>query len=123
MLLRDGQVLELIARKHGGVIADFNTPMTAMLQKAHDTDAKLAREIIPDQVHPTAAGHLVMAEARLKAWNAPALVSAVVIDAAAKKVVRADNTQISRMNFRERLDWYQMDNCLPIPITRTRTML
>ena len=120
VLLRYGQALEPIARKHGGVIADFNTPMTAMLQKAHDTDAKLARQIIPDQVHPSAAGHLVMAEALLKAWNAPALVSAVVIDAAAKKVVRADNTQISRMNFRERLDWYQMDNCLPMPYNQDK---
>ena len=56
-----------------------------------------------------------MAEALLKAWNAPALVSAVVIDAAAKKVVKADNTQISRMVFREEIEWDQMDNSLPIP--------
>ena len=52
VLLRYGQALEPIAMQHAGVIADLNRPMTAMLQKAHDTDAKLAKQIIPDQVHP-----------------------------------------------------------------------
>ena len=116
VLLRYGQALAPLAGRYGNsVVADLNTPMTAMLQKAHDTDAKLAKQIIPDQIHPSAAGHLVMAEALLKAWNAPALVSAVVIDAAAKNVVKADNTQVTRMNFRDRIEWYQMDNCLPMP--------
>jgi lysophospholipase L1-like esterase len=50
--------------------ADLNTGVVAMLQKANAADAALAQKIIPDRVHPGAAGHLIMAEQLLKAWHA-----------------------------------------------------
>ena len=120
VLLRYGQSLLPLVASTGGLLADFNAPMTAMLQKAHDKDAKIAKQIIPDQVHPSAAGHLVMAESLLKAWNAPALVSAVVLDAAAKTQVKADNTQISRLTFHDRIEWNQMDKALPMPYSQDK---
>ena len=53
-------------------VADLNGPVAAMLAKAKDLDAAGAAKILPDRVHPGPGGHLIMAEALLKSWNAPA---------------------------------------------------
>ena len=74
------------------------TPMLDVLQKAEAQDPKLARDVIPGRIHPSAVGELVMAQALLKAWNAPAVVTAVTIDAADKQVVQADNTTVSDLD-------------------------
>lgn len=94
-LVRYGQWAQETAAKGHQTIADLNTPVTAMLQKANEADPALAQKIIPDRVHPSPAGHLIMAEALLKVWNAPALVTSVGIDAARRRVVRAANTEVS----------------------------
>ena len=60
--------------------------MVAMLKKANAEDAATAQKILPDRVHPSLAGHLVMAEQLLKAWHGRAIVSSVTIDAAKGKV-------------------------------------
>ena len=52
-----------------------------------------AKELIKDRVHPGPAGQLLMAEALLKAWNAPAVVSSVELDAASGKVIKPDELQ------------------------------
>jgi len=49
-----------------------------------------------DYVHPTAAGHLLIAESLLKAWHAPALVTAVEIDARDARIVREASVELSR---------------------------
>jgi len=87
--------LQETAQKRNFGLADMNTPVVTMLQRANAIDAGLAQKIIPDRVHPGAGGHLIMAEALLRAWGAPAIVSDVSIDAGAKRVVRAQNTQVS----------------------------
>ena len=84
-----------------------------MLENAKGRDAKLAERIIPDRVHPGPGGHLIMAEALLKSWNAPALVSDVEIDAAAKTVKHAENTKVV---LGDGLTWTQMDDALPMPV-------
>jgi lysophospholipase L1-like esterase len=113
VLVRYSQYLrELAAREHLGR-ADLNTPVVAMLQKAFATDPKLAEKILPDRVHPGPSGHLIMAEALLKSWGAPAVVTTVEIDGGAVK--RAENTKVSDLNG---LTWTQMDRALPMPIDK-----
>jgi hypothetical protein len=87
-----------------------------MLQKANATDPALAPKLINDRVHPGPAGHLIMAKALLKSWNAPSLVTAVEIDAATKKVLRAENTAVINFNGEGALSWTQTDAALPFPI-------
>jgi phospholipase/lecithinase/hemolysin len=48
--------------------------LLGLLKKAVEADKEQAQKILPDRVHPTPAGHLIMAAALLKAWHAPALV-------------------------------------------------
>ena len=115
-LVRYGQWVKETATKDHQTVADLNAPVVAMLQKAAATDAALAQKIIPDRVHPGPGGHLVMAEAVLKAWNAPAVVTSVRLDVAHKKVVRAENTQVTELKTSQEIGWTQMDNALPMPV-------
>ena len=58
-----------------------------------------------------------MAEALLKAWDAPALVTNVEIDAASKRVSRADNSTLTDLKYKNgQVSWTQLDNALPLPI-------
>ncbi|MGH7994482.1 MAG: hypothetical protein ACREDQ_13255, partial [Limisphaerales bacterium] len=53
----------------------------------------------------------------LQAWSAPAVVTAVTLDAAGKQVVRADNTTVSALDgSTNSLAWTQNDRSLPFPI-------
>ncbi len=95
-------------------VADLNRPVVAMLQKANSEDAATAQKILPDRVHPALAGHMIMAEQLLKAWNARPLVSAVTINAAAGKVAGKEFAQVSAFQTAP-LSWTETDEALPLP--------
>jgi lysophospholipase L1-like esterase len=117
VLVRYGQFIAELAKTQGLTAADLNTPVVAALRKANATDAKTAQQIIPDRVHPDAGGHLLMAEALLKAWDAPAVVSSVEIDGAGARVESADNAEVSAVAAAEGgLTWTQKDAALPMPL-------
>jgi len=116
VLVRYGQFVKELAQKEKLDVADLNTWIVAALEKAKATDAKTAEKIIADRVHPGPGGHLLMAEALLKAWNAPALVTAVEIDAAKVQTVRAENTAVSDLKGSNGLAWTQADKALPMPL-------
>jgi lysophospholipase L1-like esterase len=116
VLVRYGQFVEELAQKEKLDLADLNTSVVAALEKAKASDAEMAQEIIRDRVHPGPGGHLLMAEALLKAWNAPALVTAVEIDTAKVQAVRTDNTTVSDLKEADGLTWTQNDKALPMPL-------
>jgi lysophospholipase L1-like esterase len=116
VLVRYGQFVEELAQKEKLDTADLNASVVAALEKAKAANAETAKEIIRDRVHPGPGGHLLMAEALLKAWNAPALVTAVEIDAAKVRPVRTDNTTVSDLKEANGLAWTQNDNALPMPL-------
>jgi lysophospholipase L1-like esterase len=98
-------------------VADFNAPMVAMLQKATATDPAGTQKILPDRVHPAIAGHLIMAEQLLKAWNARPVVSSVTIDASASvpKLQDAAFAEVSDLKGGNGVQWTEQDNSLPLP--------
>ena len=117
VLVRYGQFVAEFAKSRGLNVADLNTPVVAALRKANATDAKLAQQIVPDRVHPDPGGHLLMAEALVKSWNAPALVSSVVIDGAGARLESAENAAVSEVAaVSGGLTWTQKDAALPMPI-------
>ncbi len=116
VLVRYGQFVKELGERDHLLVADMNGPVVSMLQKAKAEDAELAQKIIPDRVHPGPGGHLIMAEQLLKAWNAPATVAAVEIDAGAKRVVRADNAKVIGLVVGPSLTWSETDNALPMPL-------
>src|SRR5688572_6799175 len=116
VLVRYSEFVKELARKEKLNVADLNAPVVAALEKAKATDAEVAKKIIPDRVHPGASGHLLMAAELLKSWQAPALVSAVEIDAKAKKVADAKKTRVSELKTGDAIAWTQLDEALPMPV-------
>lgn len=116
VLVRYAEFVKQLGEREGLTVADMNAPVVAVLEKAAGADAKLAQEIVPDRVHPGPGGHLIMAEALLEAWHAPATVSAVEIDAAARHVARTDNTSVTDLKEAGGLAWTEADQALPMPI-------
>jgi lysophospholipase L1-like esterase len=117
VLLRYGEFVKELAHKDGATVADLNTSVVAALKKAMEIDPARANELIRDRVHPGQGGQLLMAEALLKAWNAPAVVSTVELDTAADKVVKQDNTKVENLKANGTVSWTQLDSALPMPIT------
>ncbi len=116
VLVRYGQFVRETAQRLGLDTADLNSPIVAALQKAKATDPALAQRIVPDRVHPAAPGHLLMAGALLRAWNAPGTVSSVEIDAASGRVTRTENCTVTDLGTGDALSWTQVDRALPMPL-------
>ncbi len=125
VLVRYGEFVKELAQKEGLEVADLNTSVAAALTKANATDANLAQQIVPDRVHPGPGGHLLMAEALLKAWSAPAVVTAVELDRARRRVVGAQNAKVSGLSpaGENGLSWTQADNALPLPLDMSNAAL
>jgi LuxR family maltose regulon positive regulatory protein len=87
-----------------------------MLEKAHAQSAALSEKIIPDRVHPGPGGHLIMAEALLKSWNAPALVSDVTIDTQSRTATRSENAEVTAVDNTNGLRWQERERALPMPV-------
>lgn len=115
VLLRYSDYLRNLAQTRHLDLADLNNPVTAMLKRAADTDKDQAQKIIPDRVHPVAAGHWIMAAALLKAWHAPALVSDVTIDAKAG-TAQTKNAKVADIKAGPQLAWTATESALPLPI-------
>jgi len=116
VLVRYGDAIKDIAGKQRQTLADLNSPVVAMLVRANATNAAQAQKIVADRVHPGPGGHLIMAGALLRAWNAPATVTSVEIDAAAKRVTSAVNTAVTDLAVSGGITWTQNDSALPMPI-------
>ncbi len=108
-----------LAVKIGGTFINLNPAVVAMVEKAQALDPQVAKLLLPDRVHPEAIVHWVMAEAVLKGWNAPALVSSVSIDARAGRATDAQNATVEGV---ERdaggVRWSETENALPLAFLR-----
>lgn len=116
VLVKYGEFVKDLAQKEGAGVADLNTPVVASLKKAAELDKTHADKLIADRVHPGPGGQLLMAEALLKAWRAPAVVTAVEIDLGGSKVIRSDNTKIEDLKTKDGVSWTQVDAASPMPI-------
>jgi lysophospholipase L1-like esterase len=129
VLLSYGSFVRELARSKGLREADLNEPVTALLKTASADAPKASERLIPDRVHPSPGVHLLMAEALLRSWGAPSVVSRVEIDASTGTVRKAENTAIcsiarrggardSNAKTSGALEWSQTDRALPMPFER-----
>jgi lysophospholipase L1-like esterase len=118
VLVKYGDFLSELAKEHGFETADLNANVVAMLKKAQAANPQLAARIIPDRVHPGAAGHLIMAGELIRAWRAPAVVTSVRLDARDGKVVETQRTAVTGLRKSEGAwQWTQLDEALPMPVS------
>ena len=118
ILVNYGEWIRKDAAENNLTDADFNTPVVAMLRKADSTNPQTAQKILPDRVHPSLSGHLVMAEQLLNAWKARSLVSAVTIDATQGKVAQSEFATITDLHFGGPLVWTETEESLPLPFAQ-----
>jgi lysophospholipase L1-like esterase len=123
VIARYGQFVGELAKRRNFLAVDFNAPLIAVLQKANAADPATAAKIIPDRIHPSAAGGLVMAAVLLKAWNAPPTVTSVELDAGKGKLESSDNTAVTDIHPGEVFSWTQLDGALPLPIDSSDPVL
>jgi lysophospholipase L1-like esterase len=112
-----GKWIANYAKQQNMTVADLNTPLVEVLEKAKELDPEHAHQIVPDRVHPGLSGHLIMAEQLLKSWNARPVVAAVAIDVASGKPVAtsAEHTAVSDLTGAGPITWTQLDDALPLP--------
>jgi lysophospholipase L1-like esterase len=116
-LRRLGCYVTSLGAREKATVVDFREPVNAGIAAVLNDNPALARQVLPDRVHPGAAGHLVMGATLLRAWSAPALVTRVEIDAAGRRVVAAENTDVSGLAAEGRVSWTQLDRALPLPLS------
>jgi predicted GH43/DUF377 family glycosyl hydrolase/lysophospholipase L1-like esterase len=113
-----------LADKYSAAFVNLNPPVVAAISKADALDPKLAVLLLPDRVHPDPLAHWVMAEALLKGWHAPAMVSDVAVDAHAGIVTSARNANVSQVDQTDGgWKWTEVEDALPLPLTRSNATL
>jgi lysophospholipase L1-like esterase len=118
-LVKYGAAVADLAKEYKCTLADTNAPLVTALEKAKAVDAELAAKLIPDRVHPGHGGHMVMAAAVLKAWNAPPVVADIHIDAGRMRVVSATGTKVQGLkSTTSGMAFTHTDSALPWPIDR-----
>jgi len=117
-LRRLGCYVSTLGQREKATVVDFRTPVNAGIAAVLRGDKDLARLLLPDRIHPGVAGHLLMGATLLRAWGAPALVTRVEIDAAARRVLAAENATVSELApSAGGLAWMQLDRALPLPLS------
>jgi hypothetical protein len=116
-LRRLGCYVAALGARENATVVDFGEPVNAGITAVLKENPDLARQIVPDRVHPGPSGHVVMGAALLRAWNAPSLVSRVAIDAGATTVA-AENADVTGLAATGGgLSWTQLDRALPLPVS------
>ncbi|MGC1784531.1 MAG: SGNH/GDSL hydrolase family protein [Acidobacteriaceae bacterium] len=123
VLLRYGNFLSQWGAKQGIPVVDFNQPMTDALRAGMKIDPRMAASLLPDRIHPSLAGHWIMAAALARGWNINPIVSSVTLDAARTDITNQQNTTVSGLNETANgLRWTQLDRALPLPLELNNSM-
>ncbi|HTS05332.1 MAG TPA: SGNH/GDSL hydrolase family protein [Candidatus Eisenbacteria bacterium] len=116
-MTRFGDFIAALATEKHAQAADLNAPVVAALTKAKADNAAFSTTLMQDRVHPGSGVHWLMAEAVLKAWNAPAVVTSVNLDAAKAAVTNSANTAVTDIRkSKGAVSWTQLDRALPLPL-------
>jgi hypothetical protein len=117
-LRRLGCYVLTLGPREKATVADFREPLNAGIAAILREDPDLARQVVPDRVHPGPAGHLVMGATLLRTWNAPSRVSRVEIDATGPRVTAAERAAVTELaKTGGGLSWAQTDEALPLPVS------
>jgi lysophospholipase L1-like esterase len=117
VLRRYGCYVGALGERERALAVDFREPLNSAVAAVLATEPDLAHQLLPDRVHPSDAGHLVLGAALLRAWNASSLVSRVEIDATGPSVTIAENTEVTGLEAASGgLVWTQLDRSLPLPL-------
>lgn len=123
-LIGYGKWIRTFAKENDWTVADANTEFVQMLERASQTNPALAKEILPDHIHPSFGGSLMIAEAVLKSWNARPIVASVAINASGTqpKLSHAEYATITELANSGGIRWTETDDSLPLPLAQWQEM-
>jgi len=108
-------VSAIAAEKHLQVV-DFGKSLDFGLAELWGQNPDLAKQLLPDRVHPGSGGQIAMGCRLLHAWNAPSTVARVVIDGAAGTATASENARVDGLTLANGvLAWKETDQSLPLP--------
>jgi lysophospholipase L1-like esterase len=117
VMIRYGEFVSELGKEQNIPVVDFNRPMTSAAERGMQIDRALAGSLQPDRIHPSPAGHWIMAAALAQGWNVDPTVSSVTIDAKQAKVGEEHNTFIRELRVAsDKISWTQLDEALPLPL-------
>lgn len=93
------------------LVADVNTTLAEHVEKRRAD--RVSFTIMPDGVHPNPTGHWLIAQTLLNAWNAPAIVADVQIDAG---TLQTSSDQVEHLTRRDGGLSFTWRSPLPMPI-------
>ncbi|WP_169976711.1 SGNH/GDSL hydrolase family protein [Tautonia rosea] len=93
------------------LVGDANSALTEHVE-ARRVD-RVSYSIMPDGIHPNPTGHWLIAQTLLKAWNAPATVAEVFLDAS---TLNTSSNQIQQIERSEGIVAFHWKSPLPMPI-------
>ena len=104
-----------ISQKYNVEIVDFSKEMEVINLKNQAVDPKFTI-VGPDRTHPKGTGHLVMAYLFLKTQGISPVISDIAIDAAKQSIIKQNNCNISKVNFKDgSLQFDCIEKALPFP--------
>jgi lysophospholipase L1-like esterase len=117
VLTRFGQFISALGEREKALVVDLNGAVVGPLTAINAKDPSAAGDFIPDRVHPGPAASLLMAEALLRVWNAPAIVTEVEIDSESETATHTVRTRVHSISRTGgTLSWTQIDEALPFPV-------
>lgn len=117
VMLRYGQFVVALGRQERIPVIDFNEPMMDAIRAGMGINPAMAGTLLPGLIHPSPAGHWIMAAALAKGWNANLLISSVTIDGKNAIVTEQARTTVSQLHAPNgALSWSQLDQAVPLPL-------
>ncbi|MDD5678375.1 MAG: SGNH/GDSL hydrolase family protein [Kiritimatiellae bacterium] len=109
------EIVKALAARSNSEVVDLHTPMTAFNHAQQKNNPRFTI-IGPDRIHPDEPGQLMMAWLFLKEQGAPAIVSAVTLDASGK-VEACDNASVENVTSADgQISFSLLEKALPFPI-------
>ena len=111
---------KIAAKIPNASVVDMQTKMKVVNAELQSKEGKTKTIISPDRVHPRFAGGFVMLNAWLERFGEPREVSTVEIDAAAQKLRKSFNCDISNLSFGGgAIAFDLLAAALPFPVEKT----
>jgi len=112
-----GDDVASLGQQRGLHTCDLNGAMQHALQQGIVLEPQLAGTLLPDRIHPSEAGHWILALSLAQCFGVDPMVSSVSVDAADVKTLDAYKAAVTDLRKTSQgIEWTQLDAALPLPL-------
>lgn len=112
-----GDDVASLGQQRGLHTCDLNGAMQQALQQGIVLEPQLAGTLLPDRIHPSEAGHWILALSLAQCFGVDPIVSSVSLDAADVKTLDTYKAAVTDLRKTSHgIEWTQLDADLPLPL-------